>query len=104
MMWTFGGVMAHCVNAGGVVCVGNFLGGIEHLGVEFDISGDTHYGWIEIESRERGVLIIVHRWAYESEPGVPIFAGRIPEPSSLALVLACLGLALRRRRGGIGRR
>ncbi len=91
-------VISACFNAGGVVCFGNFLGGIEYLGLEFDISGDTHYGWVEVESSEFFQFVRVHRWAYESEPGVGILAGQIPEPSGIALVLAGVLLALRRVR------
>ena len=75
-----------------------FFGGIEYLGVELDLNGETHYGWIEVESRPLATVAIVHRWAYESEPGVPIFAGRIPEPSAIALLPAGLALAARRSR------
>jgi hypothetical protein len=98
-MWNPGSsIMSACFNAGGIVCFGNFLGGVEYLGVEFDIGGNTHYGWIEIESRERFVFVRIHRWAYESEPGVPLQAGLIPEPSSVTLLLASLALGAQRRR------
>ena len=88
-------VMSACFNIG---CLGNFLGGIEYLGVEFDIDGATHYGWVEVESSEFFLLARVHRWAYESEPGAPILAGQIPEPSGLVLVLAGVLLAWPRAR------
>ena len=89
-----------CVSAGGVFCSGEFVGGINYLGVEFDISGQTHYGWVEIESSPIGTRAWIHRWAYETEPGVGIIAG-IPEPSAMLLVLfgGALGLSRRRPEG-----
>ncbi|MFT5471571.1 MAG: hypothetical protein ACI8UO_006706, partial [Verrucomicrobiales bacterium] len=98
-IWGSGSIpIQACFNAGGIVCFGGFQGGIEYLGLEFDINGNTHYGWIEIESREFFLFILIHRWAYESEPGVPIRAGLIPEPSAAVLLLSGLLLTARRRR------
>jgi len=91
-------IMAACFNAGGLFCGGNFLGGIGYLGAEFDIAGDTHYGWLEISSLDGVPYIDVLSWAYESEPGVGILAGAIPEPSATAMLLAAGLLILRRRR------
>lgn len=91
-------IMAGCSNAGGVFCFGNFLGGIDYLGAEFDIAGKTHYGWLEIRSREDVPFIDVLSWAYETEPGVGILAGAIPEPTATALLFAAGLLAVRRRR------
>ena len=91
-------VMSSCFNIGGVVCGGNYLGGIGYMGVEFDIGGLTHYGWIEIESREFIPWVDVHRWAYQSEPGVPIRAGQVPEPSTVVLLLASLAIGMSRWR------
>ena len=98
MVWASGSlVMSACASGGGgIFCDGNFLGGTDYLGVEFDISGTTHYGWVEVESREFFQFVSIQRWAYESEPGVPIRAGQIPEPSALALLLVGLSLATRR--------
>ena len=99
MVWGAGSpIMAGCFNAGGVFCFGEFLGGIDYLGAEFDIAGNTHYGWLEIRSRDGIPFIDVLSWAYESEPGVGILAGAIPEPSAAAMLLAASLLALRRRR------
>ena len=98
-------IMSGCFSGGGgTSCGGNFLGGIEYLGVEFEIDGATHYGWVEVESREFFHFVRVHRWAYESEPGAPIRAGQIPEPSGLVLVLAgvLLGWPRTRRANCIG--
>ena len=80
------------------VCIGEFTGGLDYLGVEFEISGATHYGWLEIESASQFTRVLVHRWAYESEPGIGIIAG-IPEPGSGVLgVLASAFLLARRTR------
>jgi hypothetical protein len=95
--WTTDRVSLNACSNGS--CSGDYDGGIDYLGVEFEISGATHYGWLEIESAETFTFALVHRWAYETEPGVGIVAG-IPEPGTGALVLvgATLGLAARRRR------
>jgi len=88
-----------CFSAGGIVCPGEFQSGLDFLGLEFEISGQTHYGWIEIESIQDFGPIRFHRWAYESEPGMSIRAGAVPEPS--AGMLLCITLAsclLQRRR------
>ncbi|HEV2378426.1 MAG TPA: hypothetical protein VG206_01370 [Terriglobia bacterium] len=84
-----------------------------YLGVRFDISGQTHYGWIRLTT---GACIgggrldaIITGYAYNTEPGQPIFAGEgapgaeastvRPESGTLGqLALGSLGLALGRRR------
>ena len=65
--------------------------GIErgYMGLEFEISGQIHYGWAQITSVYDSPTVIIHDWAYETQPGVGIAAGAIPEPSSTALF--CLG-------------
>jgi hypothetical protein len=100
-LWNSGQViLSSCpAGGGGVVCSGEFVGGFDYLGIEFDISGQTHYGWMEIESSDLGARAFVHRWAYETEPGIPIMAG-IPEPSAGVLLgfVAIIYRAARRRR------
>ncbi len=72
------------------------------LGLMFDIDGNTHYGWADISS-DSDYQMTLHSWAYETQPGVGIYAGAVPEPSTWALFLtggACLlGRFLRRRAG-----
>lgn len=69
------------------------------VGLEFLQDGETHYGWVEIAPRFRlNHHARVVSWAYESEPGVPIMAGAIPEPSSVLLTLLGVPFLLRRRR------
>ena len=60
-----------------------------YMGLEFDISGQTHYGWARITSVYDSPTVTIHDWAYETQPGVGIAAGAIPEPSTTALF--CLG-------------
>jgi len=47
------------------------------LGVSFEINGRTHYGWIRM-SDVSPVAFVLHDWAYETRPGVPIKAGAKP--------------------------
>jgi hypothetical protein len=85
-----------------------------YIGVEFDIDGNTHYGWIQYTgfyvaeftfiSPDGPVTVIgadvlggfINSWGYETEPGVPIVVG-IPEPSTYSLILL-IGLAVIGRR------
>jgi len=68
-----------------------------YLGVQFEISGNIHYGWIYI--RAGGNNGFVDEWAYESTPNNGIVAGAIPEPSSVILfMLGAIGTWTLRRR------
>lgn len=82
-----------------------------HIGVEFWADDGIHYGWIQYTGfsvaqfpvySPEGMLLgyiqgidqpggLVDSWAWETEPGVPIFAGQIPEPAPC--VQLCIGLA-----------
>ncbi|MCC6676302.1 MAG: hypothetical protein IT436_04085 [Phycisphaerales bacterium] len=65
-----------------------------YLGVRTD---DGRFGWIEIE--RDGVRLRALSWAYETEPGLAIFAGQVPAPGAAMLVGAgVLRAASRRRR------
>jgi hypothetical protein len=87
-----------------------------YIGVEFDIYGNTHYGWIQYTgfyvaeftffSPDGPITFIganflggfINSWGYETEPGVSIIAG-IPEPSTgLFLMLGGIALVGRRTR------
>lgn len=57
---------------------------------------EVRAGWIDIEI---GNGIQIYRYAYETEPGVPIVAGAVPEPPSLVLLATgAAGLAALRRK------
>lgn len=79
-------------------CQGYF--GEIYVGLEFDIGGELHYGWVFMESFALSGHIM--RLAYESEPGEPIFVP-IPEPASLTLIgLGAATVWKRRRRRSAG--
>ena len=70
------------------------------VGLEFQIQGETHYGWIEIipifDSNQHHTRIAA--WAYEDQPNTAILTGAIPEPSPGLLVILALTGLLRRTR------
>ena len=71
-----------------------------YIGVAFPIAAVNHYGWIRVDVNNAAGTFLVKDWAYESEPGVGILAGHIPEPGTLGMLAAGAAgvLALRRRR------
>lgn len=78
----------------GTTGIGGPWVGVAHgiLGLHFDIDGERHYGWADI-SYDNDWTMTLHSWAYETQAGVPIMAGAVPEPSTWALFLcgaACL--------------
>lgn len=88
---------AYLYGAGGAVSSVPF-GEEFFLGVELHLEDGLHYGWIALEFRFAH-LGEIRGWAYETEPGVPIRAGAIPEPSATLLTgSAALALAQKRRR------
>jgi hypothetical protein len=80
------------------VCFGDYVGTTRFAGVEFEIGGQTHYGWLQVRAAELRTDVWIEEWAYESEPGVPIRAGAIPEPSGGVLVVIGGVLLMCRRR------
>jgi hypothetical protein len=71
---------------------GEFLRHRGFVGLEFESTDGTHYGWLDIEGvANGGSYLIVHGWAYETTPNISIIAGAIPEPSSM--ILFVIGVA-----------
>jgi hypothetical protein len=69
-----------------------------YIAVEFGAGDGIHYGWIQYTgfSVAKPFAIntpggFVDSWGWETEPGVPIFAGQVPEPTQS--VLLCISLA-----------
>ncbi|MGD8780722.1 MAG: T9SS type A sorting domain-containing protein [Ignavibacteria bacterium] len=59
----------------------------KYLGVKFDISGETHYGWVLLSVDSDADEITVHSYAYETEADTPISS---PLPVELTLFSAIL--------------
>lgn len=74
------------------------------VGFRFNIGGNTHYGWLDVEVR--GTFgpantggIFFFGAAYESTPNTPIAAGAVPAPGTLAgLAIGAAGMLRRKRR------
>jgi hypothetical protein len=60
------------------------------LGVSFDAGGNTHYGWLRM-SDVSSTAFMLHDWAYETQPGVGIHVGVVPEPGTISLFAIGLG-------------
>ena len=67
-----------------------------YLGFEFLSDLGTHYGWIHIQEFA-GMGGWIYSYSYESEPGVNIQAGQIPEASTWVLLLGGLVIGVLRR-------
>jgi len=84
---------------------GEFYNHRGYVGLEFEASDGTHYGWLDIEGLTSGSLFKVRGWAYESTPGVSIVAGAVPEPSSALLtVIGAMSVWVLRRQTRISTR
>lgn len=87
-----------CVSSG---CSGRFRGQNAYMGIEFEIDGSMHYGWIDLYVASGIPYAQIYGWGYETEPGVSLLAGvgMIPEPATSALLVAGgLLLAFRRKK------
>jgi len=98
--------------ASGNAFYGNFINVSDRfLGVRFQVSGQTHYGWIGFRSVTHGSTIqaVLAGWAYETQPEKPIRAGdrgeadsarlRPVQPTSLQLLaMGHTGIADRQKR------
>jgi hypothetical protein len=67
------------------------------VGVEFEIEGETHYGWVQFDNPNPIYGGYVTGFAYETEPNTAIEAGAIPEPSTIGLFIMGLGVFVYRR-------
>jgi hypothetical protein len=73
------------------------------VGFRFAISGQTHYGWLDVEVRGSDATagsggLYFYGAAYESSPNTAIPAGVIPAPGALvALAIGAAGLLRRKR-------
>lgn len=77
---------------------GPFLNSHGYVGLVFlGLDNAIHAGWADIAVSSSSLTL--YGFAYETEPGVAIAAGAVPEPPSLVLLAAgAAGLAARRRR------
>ena len=55
---------------------GAFLGADGFIGVSFDISGSTHYGWVRVEMGSDAKSLIVKEFAYNGQANGGIQAGQ----------------------------
>ena len=83
-------------------CVGPWVYQTAYAGIELNIGGSLHYGWLQIENWDLGGRVL--GWAYETRPGVPILTGAVPEPSTWALLVGGGGLMVWFRRNRNARR
>jgi hypothetical protein len=56
------------------------------IGIEFQLADGLHYGYFDIVLSGDAAGAALLGWAYETQPGVPILAGAVPEPSTWALL------------------
>lgn len=82
--WENRGSISACSTIG---CLGLWLDLTAYVGVEFEINGGRHNGWIRMHNFAGSDAGNVLDWAYETRPGVPILAGAVPEPSTWALMI-----------------
>lgn len=78
---------------------GYFLETNAYIGIRFQINGNIHYGWIQVDNPFDVPGGTVTGFAYETSPGVSIIAGAIPEPSSaIIFIIGAIGAWTLRRR------
>ena len=54
---------------------GPMIGTTGFIGLKFDISGNTHYGWARVEVTANGEILSIKDYAYDGTPNTPIVAG-----------------------------
>ncbi len=80
--------------------LGYFFEKTAFVGVSFEISGTTHYGWIRVSNPLGITAGEFVDWAYAADPNAPLAAGVVPEPSTVIFMIAglvVLGFKLRPR-------
>ncbi len=78
-------LLTACTDGG---CIGYFTGQNAFLGVRFQASDGTHYGWMRLELPFVGVNGgYIREWAYDTGVDAPILDGAIPEPSTISLLI-----------------
>jgi hypothetical protein len=88
---------AQAVFDGQFIYTGYWSGQDAFVGLRFQYSGQTHYGWMEIANNTGTASGQVLGWAYETRPDTPILAGAVPEPSCISLCLLGILLMFTRR-------
>ncbi len=74
-----------------------------YLAVLFSLPDGIHYGWVEVGVYPNSSLGFLRSYAWETTPNTPIFAGSVPEPGRMVLLLAgVFALVYRRRRVAAG--
>jgi hypothetical protein len=90
--WGNSGILAHVPEDETIYS--RFNEQYRYIGVR-TLSGQR--GWIEVV--RDGMNLTAVAWAYEVEPGVPIYAGQVPAPGALALLaISAFAPTSRRRR------
>jgi hypothetical protein len=51
------------------------IGTTGFIGLKFDVSGNTHYGWVRVEVTANGEILSIKDYAYDETPNTPIVAG-----------------------------
>lgn len=73
-----------------------FAAGRAYAGFEFERNGLKHYGYFDLSGAPNSRGVTLYGWGWETEPGTPIAAGAIPEPSTAAYVGGSAFLLLQR--------
>ena len=90
---TLPSTFASCQTVGdSVLCLGLWLTeetSDAYFGMQFDIEGETHYGWVHLVNTF-GITGYITEWAYETTPDTGLLAGVVPEPATSLLFVAGL--------------